>query len=251
MRWALNRCNAVISNARATAERVAAISGFPVSNIAVIPNGVEAPCLNSPAESRAAIRKELGLHTDAILVGSVGRLVPVKDFGLAIDAIATVRKQQLNVHLLLVGDGPERGALEDQARQIGVADSVHFAGHQEDVWRYFNAMDLYINSSQSEGLSQSLIEALAIGLPVVVTDVGDSAWVARELPACGAVIPPGDASAMANQIWRLSQEPLLRSELGKASSNRFAKHFSIESMTKSYASLYRSLAAGSERGSAA
>ncbi len=243
MRWALGHCDVVVSNAIATARRVEALCGYRMSKITVIPNGVEPLSQSRCTKARLTIRRQLGIFPDDVVIGSVGRLVEVKHFGLAIDAIAELRHRGLSTHLLLVGDGPMLAALRSHACSREIAQYVHFCGHQADVGRFLSAMDIYANSSISEGLSQSLIEALAAGLPIVVTDVGDSRRVAESLPTCGLVVPPGNVGAFAHQLACLASDSALRCRMARASAQKHSEEFSVEKMAATYSHMYRRLLA--------
>jgi len=148
----------------------------------------------------------LATPDDAFVVGSVGRLVAVKGLDTAIQALAHLqgRRHSRPVHLLLVGDGPERGRLADLSRSLGVGDRVHLAGHRDDVGNWLAAMDVYVNGGISDGMSQSIVEAMAFELPLVVSHVGDSAVLAGGLERCGLIVPPSDAHAMTEAVEQLT-----------------------------------------------
>lgn len=240
MRWAVGRSSALISNAVAVGRRAAHFSGVPIERIQIIPNGLDAPLPVSQAESNE-LRKTLPIPAGAILAGSVGRLVDVKNYSCAVNSIAHIAAHGYDVHLVLVGDGPERTKLENEARALGVMARVHFAGWHEDVTRWLAAMDIYVNCSKSEGLSQSLVEAMANGLPLVVTDVGDNALLADGDRGCGLVVPPQDAAALGGAIERLAGAPELRNEFRQNALVRFAERYSIDRMISNYEALYRDL----------
>jgi glycosyltransferase involved in cell wall biosynthesis len=238
MRWALIGADAVISNAHATAERVEASCGYSRARITIIPNGVESLAMPQAPAVRREVRRQLGIPESAFVVGSVGRLVAVKNFPMAIAALAQLRREPVDVHFLLVGDGPERDALQLQAKAAGVADRVHFPGHCTEVERYYAAMDVYVNCSLSEGLSQSLIEALSAGLPLVVTDVGDSRHVADGECPCGVVVPSGAASELAGVLLTLLQDDSRRQRFSASARQRFEQDYALERMVAKHASVY-------------
>ena len=174
-RWAMNRADCVVTVAEAVRQKLLQRCGRLRTPVRLIPNGVEVPAVTGPEAAPSKLRESLGISAEATVLGSVGRLVPVKDFGTAIDALSELRHQQRAIHFVLVGDGPEREALAVRARERGVEDRVHLVGQRQDVGNWLAMMDVYLNVSQSEGMSQSILEAMAVGLPMVVTDVGDNA----------------------------------------------------------------------------
>ncbi|HLJ12120.1 MAG TPA: glycosyltransferase [Planctomycetaceae bacterium] len=240
MRWAVNRTSAVVSNAVAVARRAAGISGLPLETIQIIPNGLDAPAAVSASAVRET-RSRWGLPQEARVVGSIGRLAEVKNFASAITAISQLSEADSNVHLLLVGDGPERTRLEDLARTLGIAHRIHFAGFHDDVNSFLAAMDVYINCSHSEGMSQSLVEAMAAGLPIIATEVGDNALLVGGERSCGVVVRPGDPEAIAAAIKMLTNDAELRGDFGRRARARFAERYSMSRMVESYEKLYSSM----------
>ena len=240
MGWALRRASAVVSNARSVAERAAAHSGYPLERIRVIPNGLDAPAETAPQDARE-LRRRLGIPEEVLVAGSVGRLAPVKNFASAIEALSRPEGSANPVHLLLVGDGPERKKLEELAKTPAVAGRLHFAGWQEDVGPLLAAMDIYLNCSVSEGMSQSLVEAMSLGLPIVATDVGDNAVLVGGDDACGLVVARLDDAALAAGLARLAASVDLRRELGRNSLVRFSERYRTDRMISCYESLYDEL----------
>jgi glycosyltransferase involved in cell wall biosynthesis len=246
-RWAMNRADCVITVAESVERRLIDRCGRLRVPVRRIPNGVDAPAVADPEAERAALRRSLGVAPGAIVLGSVGRLVPVKDFGTAIDAVAQLEARETDwqsglrsgdVHLVLVGDGPERGALEALAERRHVADRVHLVGQTSEVGKWLAAMDVYLNVSLSEGMSQSLLEAMAMGLPTVVTDVGDNAALVSGPAACGLVVPSGEAAVVAEAIARLLAGPNRRAELGENARARHAARYGVDAMIRTYEDLY-------------
>jgi len=243
MRWALQRAHAVVSNAHATARRMEAACGHRASCVTVIPNGVERPPVADRRRARQEIRRQLHIPDGALVAGSVGRLVPVKAFHLAIEALAqldSLHGAHVPTHLLLVGDGPERGRLLEKARSLGLERRVHLVGYRPDVGKWLAGMDVYINTSLSEGMSQSIIEAMAFGLPLVVTDVGDSAAAANGRACCALVVPPGDAQALSDALAALLVDRR-RAKLGDNATARYGACYPMPVMVKAYEELYGEL----------
>ena len=243
MRWALNRTNAVVVVDESVREKLVQRSGIVPDKITVVQNGVELSNLKNARSRASEIRASLEFSDDAMLLGSVGRLAPVKDFGTAIDAVAELRQKGRPAHLVLVGDGPERAALLEHSNQCGIEQFVHLVGQQEDVAAWYSAMDVYLNSSVSEGMNLAIMEAMAAGVPSVVTDVGANAvLVAGEL-ACGLVVRPGESSDMANAVDRLLANEQLREEMSKNAQLVYRRNYSTAAMTDRYVALYQKCSA--------
>ncbi|MGB0597089.1 MAG: glycosyltransferase [Rubripirellula sp.] len=248
MSLALRQVDQVVSNSRTVASRVHQRCGYPVGNIAIIPNGVAELSLHTRAEVRDKVRSLLGLRGQDVLFGSVGRLAGVKGFDLALAAFAAAYSGEAAAHILLVGDGAERDGLTQLASELGVLERVHFAGHQDDVHPWLAAMDVYFNSSRSEGMSQSLIEAMAAGLPIIATDVGDSAFVLgdTESDMAGICVPANDTQALAEAFQKFSSDFLFRKRLGLQSMSRHQRFFSEEQLLANCQALYANLVGDSQ-----
>ncbi|MBX3441620.1 MAG: glycosyltransferase [Planctomyces sp.] len=239
MNWSLRRCTAVITNAENTSRRIADACGFPQRRVTIVPNGVEVPRVSDP-EARHRLRRELGIPTDAFVVGSVGRLVGVKNFTLAIDALCQPALRPHAAHLILVGTGVEQARLSAFAAEREIANRVHLVGPQSNIGDWLLAMDAYVNTSLSEGMSQSIVEAMAAGLPLVVTDVGDNAVLAGGA-AGGSVVPSGNAAALSGCLAELAARPSLRQQRSDASKARYAENYDIGRMVSEYEAFYDSL----------
>jgi glycosyltransferase involved in cell wall biosynthesis len=207
--------------------------------VRVIVNGV--PISERSLVDRSELREALGLPRNAIVVGSVGRLEPVKNYRLALETFARVRTgPDAPVFLVLAGDGSERLMLELTARQLGIADRVRFLGWRDDVERLYQALDVFVLTSRSEGMSVSLLEAMAIGLCPVVTDVGGNREVMGE--ALDAMVVPSFEPADLATAWeKCIHEPTWRMEIGERARLRVEQHFSLTHMVDQHVALYRAL----------
>jgi len=251
LRGALSHCDAVLAVDDSVAGRVAKASGYRQERIRVIPNGVPCPDCPDRQEARRQNRAALGIAPEDIVLCSLGRLVPVKGFDLLIAAVARVRDQGTRLHLILAGDGPLKESLQAQATQAGVGDQVHFVGRTTRVGEWLATSDLFINSSLSEGMSQAIVEAMAFGLPLVVTDVGGNAWLVGGGTPAGMVVPPQDVGELAGGILRVVNDPALREQFRLAGMKRAETQFGLQPMIDQYEELYERLArASGERRSA-
>ena len=210
--------------------------GFPARCIEVIYNGIDPGPRVGDQQARAA-RAVLGIPQHAFVVGTAGRLDPVKNLGLLLQAHAQLRERVADAHLVIVGDGPERASLEQRAAALGITPSVTFAGYRADVRTLMPAFNVYVNCSTYEGVSLTILEAMAAALPVVATAVGGNPEVVIDQET--GYLVPSQAGAIADAVARLAHQPRLRRQLGDAARFRVRRHFSIARMVDQYAAIYR------------
>ncbi len=214
--------------------------GLPGDKFVVIPNGVDPP---GPATTtREQVLDELGLPRNARLVGFIGRLWAqkrVKDAIWAADLLKVIRE---DVHLLIFGDGPQRDRLLRYRDQVEIRDRVHFLGQRDDVARFLPHFDVLWSTSEYEGQSNAILEAMACGIPVVATDIpGTRDLVVHEIT--GYLVPLGDRAAIARQTNILLNDQSLARRLGSAGRERILNAFSVNRMVDHYAQLYREVLA--------
>jgi sugar transferase (PEP-CTERM/EpsH1 system associated) len=209
--------------------------------IAVLYNGVDtqrfAPCSND----RLAMRVQLGFPQDSFVVGSVGRLVTIKDHQTLLKAAAMLVESGIDVRVLLVGSGPEREKLQNLASAT-LEGRVHFAGDSDRVPEMLNAMDAFVLPSLGEGMSNTLLEAMACGLPVIVTNVGGNPEIIED-GRTGWLFTPGDAKGLAAKLKALVNNPVLLREISAAARTHTVERFSLQGMMRNYATFYLDLAA--------
>jgi glycosyltransferase involved in cell wall biosynthesis len=214
--------------------------GLPAEKFVVIPNGIRPFAPENPC-TREQLLSELNLPADARLIGAVGRLWPqkrVKDLIWATDLLKCIRD---NVHLLIIGDGPQRWRLEKFAIQCHVADRVHFLGERGDVPRILPHLELLWLASGYEGQSNAILEAMSAGLPVVATDIpGNRDLVVHE--QTGYLVDVGDRGQLAQAAEKLLNDPDLARQLGAAGRERVLTEFSVEKMISRHAELYEQIA---------
>lgn len=210
--------------------------GFGPSRVGVIYNGIE-PGLVPGAAARADVRRRLGVEDDStFVVGTIARLDPVKDLATLVRAVATFRRRQ-PVVLAIIGDGAERSSLESLARDVGVTEVTHFLGARNDARDWLPGCDAYVNCSTSEGVSLTILEAMAAARPVIATRVGGTPEVVSE--GCGRLIPARDPDALARTLMELAESPDLRARLGGAARKRVEERFSLDRMVREYLEVYR------------
>lgn len=203
---------------------------LPPQRLHIIPNGVDLARFH-PAEGRAV----LDLGGSGPILGTAAALRPEKNIGRLLRALALLREGGEAARLIILGDGPERPRLEALTGQLGLAACVRFLGHVAEPAATYRAMDLFCLSSDTEQMPFAVLEAMASGLPVVSTDVGD---VARMLPreSRAQVVPPEDA-ALAAALRPLLRDALLRQGLGAANREHAERHYDQETMFAAHAAL--------------
>ncbi|MBM4000056.1 MAG: glycosyltransferase [Planctomycetes bacterium] len=244
MRLALETVDVAMTNAESVAKRLCECCGYLQSRMIVIPNGLDVRTSNGDHAERSKTRRTIGARDDDIVVGSIGRLDPVKGFDMAVDAVRMLRAHRSDVHFVVIGDGPMREQLSAKVREAECASYVHLVGHHDDVETWLRAMDVYVNTSISEGMSQSILEAMAIGLPMIVTDVGDNARLVGGPEPCGLVVPPNCKGVLAWAMNWVAASVRVREELGRSALRRYRENYTASRMLERFSHLYGGLEAG-------
>jgi glycosyltransferase involved in cell wall biosynthesis len=214
--------------------------GLPADKLALVYNGVDLRAL-SPARVDDSVRAELGIGADALVVGTVGSLNPIKNVGMLIDAAASVLAHRPDVYFIHAGKGdPEPFRL--RARERGIESRVLFLGERRDIARILAALDVFTVTSLNEGISLALLEAMAMQRAVVVTDVGGNREIVDSADV-GVCVPSNDAPALARELLRLLARPDERARLGARARERVQRDFNIERVAACYAAHYRDAAA--------
>jgi sugar transferase (PEP-CTERM/EpsH1 system associated) len=216
--------------------------GIAASRVERICNGVDTLRFR-PASARQAVAGSPFDNPDTVIVGTVGRLQTVKDQLNLVRAVAIARGQGeagARLRLVIAGDGPQRAEVEAEIVATGIGDITWLAGARSDVPEVMRALDIFALPSQAEGISNTILEAMASGLPVVATDVGGNAElvVAGET---GALVPAQDPHAMAQALLRYTADAALRQSHGAAGRQRVERSFSIDNMVARYTRLYEQL----------
>jgi len=215
--------------------------GIAPGKTRVIYNGVNAERVTASEAEVADLRASLGIAAEAPVIGIVASLTAPKDYPTFLRSARIVRDSVPSARFLIVGDGPLRRELEATAAQLGLADSVLFAGHQMRVAPFIGSFDVAVLSScDYEGCSNYLLEAMGLGRPVVATDIGGN----RELVhhgETGLLVPPRDPAALAAAVLTLLVDRALVSRLTDAARARFLAGFSVPTMVRQYEQLYEEL----------
>ena len=218
------------------------VDHLPASRVRLIYNGVDTSQFAPDAKARARVRAELGFaDTDRVLI-SVGRLALEKDYATLLQSLATAQGVAGQASLILVGDGPQREALSQEAERLGLAGRVRMLGDRQDVRDLLAAADVFVLSSISEGVSKALLEAMAVGLPVVATSVGGTPEVVEE-GVTGLLVPPSRPDVLGQALdGRFCDDSSLAERLGRAGRERAQERFSVQATVAAYVELYREVA---------
>jgi glycosyltransferase involved in cell wall biosynthesis len=211
------------------------------SRIAVIRLGLDLEArVHAPEGAGAALREQLGIGRDRFVVGWLGRMTQIKRADDLLRAFALLDREDSD--LVLVGDGPLRKALEEQAEALGIADRVHFVGYRSEVADVYDACDVVALSSANEGTPVTVIEALAAGVPVVSTDVGGLRDVVRN-GTDGYLVDAGDVKALAQRMAALADDPERARAMGETARERVMERYAVPRLLGDVDRLYRSLLA--------
>jgi glycosyltransferase involved in cell wall biosynthesis len=231
--WMYPHYRHIACNSDATAAELGRWCPGVLEKISTIPNGIP---LETFEDARPATFADVPDHVAKLV--SVARCYPPKDHATLLRALAAVP----DAHLLVVGDGPLRPSLEDMAQSLGVRGRVTFLGWRRDVAEILKAADIYVHSTHSDGFGIAACEAMAVGLPVVASDVPGLAQVVEGV---GILFPPGDDKTLAQHLNALIKSPDRQQEMARASLHR-ARQYSIENTVDCCVRMYESVLRGSK-----
>ena len=247
MRWidgrAARKTDAVIAVSDRLGKYLSRVVGVAPEKIHTIHNGVDTTRF-TPGCAPRDFRASLNIPQDSIVIGSVGRLEAVKSYEILLDAAALLRKSwRQPFHIVVFGDGRQREALLARAARLGISDIVRLPGWCDEPLKAHRLIDVFVLSSQSEGQSVSLLEAMACGSAPVVSNVGANAEMLG--PAFRShVVPPNRPRLLADALGALSSREKIRG-VGLAMRDRVVDHYSVDRMMTGYETLYRRLIAES------
>jgi glycosyltransferase involved in cell wall biosynthesis len=236
-RWTISMVDRVVAVSKNVGEFCITHIRLPAQKVVVIHNGVEIPPFSQHARKRA--RQALGLPHEIMVCGAVSRLHPVKGIDDLIIAFAQVSEKH-DSRLVIVGEGQERQHLEALARKIGCSNRVLWTGYREDVPKLLPAFDLFVQPSHHEGLPNTVLEAMAAGLPVVATAVGGTPELVLNHKT-GLLVTAGDPAALGEAMSILLEKTHMRESLGQAGRLRVKQHFSVDKMVRKTEQLYELL----------
>jgi glycosyltransferase involved in cell wall biosynthesis len=236
--FAARRMDALVANSRVAAAEAIEEDRLLPSRVHVVPNAV-LPAVSRP-EDRGRFRASWGVDDEHLVVGSVGNYKPAKGLAMLLDVADRLRDRAPRLRYVLVGEGPLRGALEDQIRRLELGSLVRLHGAEPDARKVYSSFDILVQASETEGLPNVILEAASAGLPIVATAAGGTPEViTHDLDALLVTI--GDTDGLATALRRLAEDPALRDRLGRAARRR-AVDFSAERLVRDTAAIYETVA---------
>lgn len=222
----------------ATKDALVYFENIPNKDIRIVYNGIAQVKIDQ--KQVIALKQKLNISEGQICLGTIARLDPIKNHRMMLEAFKLVLDTGANVKLIIVGDGDERGNIENTIRKLALEQHVILTGYEPAPQAFLVLMDIYLLSSLSEGTSMTLLEAMSIGKPCVVTDAGGNPEIIQD-QINGLVSENNNAQAFAKSIITLINTPDKMAEIHKANLNRFNQLFSSKSMCEQYQTLYLNL----------
>ena len=229
----------IIAVSSATRDFAVAHEGARPEKTVVIPNGIDAEAFE-PGREREAVRAELGYGEEEFVVGTIGRLTEQKGHVHLLEAVARLVKSRPEVRAFIVGYGPLESALQMRIEALGLGERVRLLGYRTDVARLLAAMDVFALPSLWEGMSNALLEAMAMALPVVATRVDGNVDLVKN-GETGILVDRGDEVALADAIATFADDPVRARKMGRAGRERVEREFSLDRTTEAYLGLYEEL----------
>jgi glycosyltransferase involved in cell wall biosynthesis len=226
----------VVANCAAAAEVCTEVEGIPREKIQVIYNGIEV----RETKRELELRRSLGIGATALLVGNVANLKRIKGQDILIRAFRRVADEMPQTRLAIWGEGEEGSSLKRLSQELGLSTQVFFLGLGHDLKPLYGSLDLYVHSSRAEGFSNSILEAMAYGVPVVATAAGGTAELFGE-DGRDALVPPENVSALARAMLRMLKDETLRVRHGSAGRNNVAGKFTFARTVAAHEALYLKL----------
>ena len=239
-RFLFNRMKLNLSVSAALANEVSRKFKIDKSRFKPILNGVDTNKFSPDQKQREQIRSELSISDDQLVVGSVGRLVTVKNYPSLIKAFKLVKEKVPNALLLFAGDGPNKAKLEQLTEDQGVKSSVRFLGRREDVPAVMNAYDLFVLPSFREGLSNTILEAMSSGLPAIVSNVGGSPEIVVN-GQTGFLFEVDDIQQLSSNIISLFENSEQLNTFSSNARQHVVNNYSLETMVNNYQNVYQEL----------
>jgi glycosyltransferase involved in cell wall biosynthesis len=236
-RATLGLAHLIVANSEGVKNDLITKVGIPASKVRRIYNGVDTLLYAPRPEARPRVRRQIGLSADHLVMGTVARLYPKKGVSTLLEAAAGLRSRIPGLRLLIVGDGPERQRLSEQAAALGLHDQVVFLGERTDVPDLLAAMDIFAFPSLFEGFPNAVLEAMAAGLPVVATDIPGTNEVVQD-GITGYLVPVDDPKAFAAKLVILAAEPTRRLAFGTAGRQAVIERFSLGHVARQFETLY-------------
>ncbi|MBA6377930.1 MULTISPECIES: glycosyltransferase [unclassified Colwellia] len=227
--------DSVVAISEATKQALVEFENIPRRSINVIYNGIAE--LNVDIEKVKQLKLSLNLDEDKIILGTIARFDPIKNHKMMLKAFAEVLKKNSNAILLIVGDGDERESIEALIRELNITDNIILTGYNPNPKHYLAMMDIYLLSSFSEGTSMTLLEAMSLGKPCVVTDAGGNAEIIKHKEN-GLVTDNDNLEQFTDCCNELIADTVKQKLYGEAGRKIFEENFSLNNMLNRYRALY-------------
>lgn len=227
----------VLANSQAVKQAVCDQEGYVPEKITVIHNGINLEPFERDDKKREQQRALLGVDNKTILIGSVGNIRPVKGYDLLVEAAGIVCSQLPDVRFVHAGEGEQLADLQQRCEELGLQGRFTFMGSVKDIPVFLSGLDIYVQPSRSEGFSNAILEAMAAGLPVVVTSVGGNPEIV-EHGVNGYLVCHDDYLDLSNKIIHLTRNESLRIKISHASMNNVKLNYRLVLMLEKYQRLY-------------
>jgi glycosyltransferase involved in cell wall biosynthesis len=226
----------IVSISSSTAGAMADMDNLPANRIKIINNGVDFSLMNPPIDL-AEKRRELGIAVSCRIIGSAARLEPIKNIPMMLRAFKRIHDVLPDTCLMIAGDGSQMQSLKALTGELGIDEAVKFIGLRFDMPEIYRLMDVFLLTSFTEGISVTLIEAMASGVPGVVTDVGGNPEVVVDA-VTGFLVPLADEVLLSDRVVRLLSDPSLAARLSGQARKRVVERFGFDEMMSAYSDLY-------------
>ncbi|MBU2566857.1 glycosyltransferase [Patescibacteria group bacterium] len=198
----------------------------PKKELITIPNGIRANIFLNNLLTREEVRDELGIDKTATIIGTVANAYPPKNLFWYLEVCKKIHDRDRQIFFVIIGEGPQFAELKQKRDALGAQDYVLLTGRRMDAPKLYNAFDVFVLPSSKEGMSLTLLEAMAAGLACVATDVGANEWMLKD--GAGIIVPVNDSEEMSNQILKLCKDENLRQEIGAKAKESVNKRFPLQ-----------------------
>jgi glycosyltransferase involved in cell wall biosynthesis len=240
-RWLARTTTSLVAVSPEVRDDLVALHVAPAAKFTVVRLGIDLSLrVDNDDAQRCETRRQMGLHEDAFVVGWVGRMTAVKRTDFVVRALEKLVADGVDAYVVLVGDGPDREGLERYAHELGVIKRCLFLGYQEDVARFYDAIDVLVLPSINEGTPVSVIESLAASRPAVATRVGGVPDVVRD-GVDGLLVDRDDVDALAARLAELARDAPRRTAMGEAGRARVLERYAVDRLVDDIDRLYRKL----------
>jgi glycosyltransferase involved in cell wall biosynthesis len=233
--------DAIVINAAAIRDMLITKERVSPDKIKLVHNGIDLKSFSIDSETRRWARRELGIDEKTVAIGVIAQIKPVKGHRYLLLATQLLKKRLANFRILIIGDGAQRPELEAFSTQLGIKEQTLFLGQRNDVKKLIAAFDIGLLPSLSEGLSNSLLEMMAAGVPAIATDVGGNREIIIDKET-GLLVPPANPEAIATAIETLLNDADLSARLANKARKMVMNRFSTEHMVDCMENLYLDLA---------